>query len=193
MLTPEQDQYLRDHAGVLPGVDLLGGGPLGDRLWRSPAISVLAIDAPAVADAVNLLVPSARAKVSVRLAPGDDPASAMDALVAHLEAHAPWGVQLTITRGAAARPFHLDPTGPVYDAFRAGMRAAWGVDPIEMGMGGTVPFVAEFARTFPEATIVLTGVGDPSSRIHGPDESQDLRELERNVLAEAIALSLLAG
>jgi acetylornithine deacetylase/succinyl-diaminopimelate desuccinylase-like protein len=182
---------VRAHAGVVPGVQLLGAGTLGDRLWRGPAISVLAIDAPAVADAVNLLVPAARAKVSVRLAPGDDPARAMDALVAHIETHAPWGVHVNVTRGASAWPFELDPSGPAYDAFRAGMRAAWGADAAAVGVGGTVPFVAEFARTFPEATIVLTGVGEPSSRIHGPDESQDLRELERNALAEAIALTLL--
>jgi acetylornithine deacetylase/succinyl-diaminopimelate desuccinylase-like protein len=133
-----------------------------------------------------------RAKVSVRLAPGDEPPRAMDALVAHLEAHAPWGAHVTVTRGASPWPFEVNTAGPAFDAFRAGIRAAWGVEALEMGMGGTVPFVAEIAQAFPQATIVLTGVGDPTSRIHGPDESQDLRELERSVLAEAIALSHLA-
>ncbi|MSP23166.1 MAG: dipeptidase [Dehalococcoidia bacterium] len=182
---------VRANSGALPGVHLLGKGPLGDRLWRAPAISVLAIDAPAVADAVNLLVASARAKVSVRLAPGDEPARAMDALIGHLEAHAPWGAQVTVTRGASAWPFEVNTAGAACDAFREGMRTAWGVEALEMGMGGTVPFVAEIAQAFPQATVVLTGVGDPTSRIHGPDESQDLRELERNVLAEAIALARL--
>jgi cysteinylglycine-S-conjugate dipeptidase len=183
---------VRAHAGMLPGVQLIGSGTLGDRLWRQPSISVLAIDAPAVADAVNLLVAAARAKISVRLAPGDEPPRAMEALVRHLEAHAPWGAHVTVTRGAQPWPFEVDTTGPAFEAFREGMRAAWGVEPLDMGMGGTVPFVAEIAQAFPEATLVLIGVGDPTGRIHGPDESQDLRELERNVLAEAIALSRLA-
>ena len=183
---------LRSHAGALPGVHLLGEGPLSNRLWRTPAIAVLAIDAPSVADAVNLLVASGRAKVSVRLAPGDEPARAMDALVAHLETHAPWGAQVTVTRGAHAWPFEVNTAGPAFDAFREGIRAAWGVEALEMGMGGTVPFVAEIAQAFPQATVVLTGVGDPTSHAHGPDESQDLRELERNVLAEVIALTRLA-
>ena len=97
------------------------------------------------------------------------------------------------SRRASARPFALTASGPVYDAFREGLRIAWGRDAIEIGVGGTVPLVAEFAEAFPNATIVMAGVGDPSSHIHGPDESQDLGELERNVLAEAIALALLGS
>ncbi len=189
--TSPTEAEVRAHAGLLDGVQLLGQGTVADRLWYAPAISVLAIDAPPVVEAINQLIPVARAKVGVRLAPGDDPARAMDALVAHLEAHAPWGVRLAVTRGAAARPFALATTGPVYDAFRAGLRAAWGIDAVEIGVGGTVPLVAEFAEAYPAATIVMAGVGDPTSHIHGPDESQDLGEFERSVLAEVIALSLL--
>lgn len=187
---PTEDE-VRAHAGVIEGVQLLGEGTVADRLWYGPAISVLAIDAPSVAEAINQLIPVARAKVGVRLAPGDDPARAMDALVAHLESHVPWGARVSVTRGASARPFALTTDGRVYDAFRAGLRAAWDCDAIEIGVGGTVPLVAEFAETYPNATIVMAGVGDPTSHIHGPDESQDLGELERNVLAEAIALRLL--
>lgn len=188
--TPTEEET-RAHAGVLPGVDFLGSGTVADRLWYGPAVSVLAIDAPSVANAINQLLPAARAKVSVRLAPGDDPGRAMDSLVAHLESNAPWGAHVEVTRGASARPFALATAGPVYDAFRSGLRAAWGTDAIEIGVGGTVPLVAEFADTYPNATIVMAGVGDPTSHIHGPDESQDLAEFERNVLAEAIALALL--
>ena len=185
------DAELREQAGVLPGVELLGSGYLTSRLWTHPAVSVLGIDAPSVSDSINQLVPVARAKVSVRLAPGDEPARAMDALVSHLEARAPWGTRVTVAPGAAAAPFRLDATGPAYDAFRVGTRAAWGRDPVEIGIGGSIPFVAEIAAAFPAASIILTGVGEPSSRIHGPNESQDLRELERNVAAEAIAIELL--
>ena len=186
---------VRSHAGVLEGVLMLGEateGSVADRLWYGPAVSVLAIDAPPVAEAINQLIPVARAKVGVRLAPGDDPARAMDALVAHLEQHVPWGATIVVIRGASARPFSLSTDGPVYDAFRGALREAWGVDALEIGVGGTVPLVAEFADTFPAATIVMAGVGDPTSHIHGPDESLDLREFERNVLAEVLALEALA-
>ena len=124
--------------------------------------------------------------------PGDDPARAMDALADHLEAHSPWGAQITVARGATGDAFALDTTGPAYDAFRAGFAAAWGADTIDIGVGGSIPFVAAFSEQYPDAAILLTGVGDHLSRAHGPNESQDLDELRRGALAEAIALRLLA-
>jgi acetylornithine deacetylase/succinyl-diaminopimelate desuccinylase-like protein len=127
----------------------------------------------------------------MRLAPGDDPAHAMDALVAHLEHHTPWGASVTVTRGARGDAFALDTTGPAYDAFREAFQVAWGVETLDIGVGGSIPFVAAFSEQYPEATILLTGVADHLSRAHGPNESQDLEELRKGALAEAIALRLL--
>ena len=186
------DASLRGEAGVVDGVELIGRGSLTSRMWMQPAISIVGVDAPAVSEAINQLVPVARAKVSMRLAPGDDPVRAMDALVSHLESHAPWGARVTVTRGASGDAFALDTTGPAYDAFRAGFTAAWGADTIDIGVGGSIPFVAAFSEQYPEASILLTGVADHLSRPHGPNESQDLDELRRGALAEAIALRLLA-
>ncbi|PKN79115.1 MAG: dipeptidase [Chloroflexi bacterium HGW-Chloroflexi-9] len=184
---------LRSSAGVIDGVSLIGEGPLAARLWREPAVSILAIDAPRLSEAINQLVPVATAKVSLRLAPGQAPALAMDALVAHLEGHAPWGAQVTVTRGSSSEPFMMAAGGPAYEAFRAGLHEAWGTEPAEIGVGGSIPLVAELSRAYPSAEILLTGVGEPTSAIHGPNESQDLGELRRACLAEVIALSRLAG
>ncbi len=184
---------LREQAGALPRTRLVGTGSVTARTWTMPAVSVLAIDAPPVHEAINQLLPSARAKVSMRLAPGDDPKRALDALAAHLEANVPWGAEVTVTPGAAGHPIALDATGPAYDAFREAFGIAWGVDTMEIGVGGSIPFVAEFQVAYPDAAILLTGVADPTSRAHGPDESLDLSEFRRGILAEAIALRLLAG
>jgi len=192
LLDMSEDE-LRANAGVLEGTVLIGTGPLTSRMWARPACSVLAIDAPPVAKAINQLVPAARAKVSLRIAPGDDPARAMDALVAHLESHAPWGAWVSVTRGTAADAIALDAVGPAHDAFREGLAAAWGREPVHIGVGGSIPIVAAFREAFPEAAILLTGVSDPASRPHGPDESLDLGELQKGILAEAIALRLLAS
>jgi acetylornithine deacetylase/succinyl-diaminopimelate desuccinylase-like protein len=182
---------VREQARVRPGVELFGDDDLTTRTWRAPAVSILGIDAPSIAEAINQIVPVARAKVSLRIAPGEDVTRAMTALVAHLEAHAPWGAEVTVTPGSSADAFEGDTAGPVYDRFRTAIAEAWGRPPLDIGVGGTIPLVPGFARAFPEATIVITGVGEPLSRMHGPDESQDLRELRRNVLAEARALELL--
>ena len=185
---------LREQAGALDGVELIGAGNLTSRLWTQPAISVLAIDAPRTEEAINQLIPVARAKVSVRIAPGDDPDRAMDALVAHLQANVPWGARLRITRGdGAAPPVALASGGAAYRAFHAALAEAWGRPAVEIGIGGSIPFVSAFSQRFPAASVLLTGVGDPLTRAHGPNESQDLNELRRGCLEEAIALRLLAS
>ena len=187
------EEELRVQAGALPGTELIGAGTLTERMWTRPACSVLAIDAPPVSEAINQLLPSARAKVSVRIPPGTDPAVALDALEAHLVANAPWGAEVGVTRGASGSPIALTTEGPAFDAWRAGFEAAWGVPSVEMGEGGSIPFVAEFQKAYPGAAILLTGVADPTSRPHGPDESLDLADFRNGILAEAIALRVLAG
>jgi len=182
----------RSQTGAVDSLEMIAQGSLTSRLWTMPAVSVLAIDAPSVDQAINALVPTARAKVSLRLAPGQDPAVAMDALIGHLEANVPWGAEVTLTRGASGRPFALTTEGPRFDTFRSAMREAWGTEPVNMGVGGSIPFVAAFSEAYPDATIVLTGVQEPESRIHAADESLDLEELRKAVLAEAIVLQELA-
>ncbi len=182
---------LRAQADPVDSVELIGTGSITSRLWTKPAISVLAIDAPPLSEAINQLVPVARAKVSLRVAPGDDPGRAMDALQAHLESNAEWGAAVTVTRGALGEAFALDTSGTAFDVFRHAFAEAWQAETQEMGVGGSIPFVADFADRYPDATILLTGVADPTSRAHGPNESQDLNELRNGILAEAIALRLL--
>jgi acetylornithine deacetylase/succinyl-diaminopimelate desuccinylase-like protein len=182
----------RQEAGVLDGVELLGAGGVAERVWARPSASVLAIDATRVADASNTLVPVARAKVSLRLAPGDDAARARRALARHLREHAPWGARVEVQEGELAQPFAVDSSGPVFDTARAALREAYGADPVEIGVGGTIPLVAEFAAAFPAAAALVTSAGmDPSSRAHGTDESLDLGEFERACLAEGLLLAAL--
>jgi len=187
------EDELRDQAETVPGVALIGSGSITSRLWTKPSISVLAVDAPPVSEAINQLVPVARAKVGMRIAPGDNPGRAMDALVDHLERNVEWGAEVTVTRGSSGEAFSLDTSDPAYDAFRTAFAAAWGTDAAEMGVGGSIPFVADFASRNPDAAIILTGVADPTSRAHGPNESVDLNEFRNAILAEAIALTLLGG
>jgi acetylornithine deacetylase/succinyl-diaminopimelate desuccinylase-like protein len=184
---------LREMVGAVPGLAALGDGPLTSRMWTRPALSVLAVDAPSVAEASNTLVPVARAKVSLRLAPGQDPQQAEDALVKHLESSVPWGAQVRVERGAVAHPFSVDSQGPASEAIRRAFREAWGKEPVDTGQGGTIPFVKEFSNAYPDADILLVGVADPGSRAHGVDESVDLGDLERGCVAEALFLSHLAN
>jgi len=189
----QSEQVLRQESSLLDGVQLIGTGSITERLWHKPAVSVLGIDCPDVQNASNTLIPVARAKVSLRLAPGQDPEAGMQALMNHLRTHAPWGAQVTVTRGELGAPFAINAVGPVYEAARAAFREAWGgTAPVDIGVGGSIPFIAAFAEAFPNAAILVTGVEDPDSRAHGANESLHLGEFARVCLAEALLLSKLA-
>ncbi len=186
------EDRLRAESSVLESVRLTGSGSLVDRLWTRPSIAVLGIDAPSVAEASNTLVPVARAKVSLRVAPGDDATKASVALKEHLESHASWGAQVTVTEGQTGQPCSVNARGAGYEAARSAFATAWGVEPIDMGMGGSIPFIAEFQQTFPQASILVTGVEDPDTRAHGIDEGLHLAEFAKVCLAEALLLQNLA-
>jgi cysteinylglycine-S-conjugate dipeptidase len=184
----------RHEAGLLDSVRLIGGGSITDRIWTKPSISILGIDAPRTSEAPNALVPSAKAKISVRLAPGDDPKSAYAAIRSHLEKYVAWGARIEVTLEADGAPCVIDATGPAYDAARAAFREAWdGVAPVDMGVGGSIPFIATFQELFPGAAILVTGVEDPYSGAHAPNESLHLGEFARVCLAEALLLRNVAA
>ena len=185
------EDRLRADAGVLEGVRLLGSGSLTSRLWAAPALSVVAVDAPRVADSGLALAPSARARLALRVAPGDDAKAARDAVVAHLHAHVPWGAELTVMPGAAVPPFSADTSGPAYDVARGAFTDAWGTPPVEIGVGGSIGFVSRFAEAFPAAEVLVTGVEDPDTRAHAANESLHLADFEKACLAEALLLHRL--
>jgi len=186
------EEELRGWAGVRPGVKLIGDGTLTSRMWMRPAISVLGIDAPRTQEASNQLVPFARAKVSMRIPPGQDPEKARDALIHHLESSVPWGAELTVVPEGIGAPYRLEAEGPAYEALRRAFGEAFGVAPVDMGAGGSIPFLAAFAATFPNAALLLTGAADPGSAPHSENESLSLADFERSCLSEALFLGYLA-
>jgi acetylornithine deacetylase/succinyl-diaminopimelate desuccinylase-like protein len=185
---PEQ---VREETSLFDGVREIGSGSVTLRLWAKPAITVIGIDATPIAQSSNTLIPRARAKISMRIAPGGHATAHLDALTRHLESHAPWGARVTVTPGDIGQPYAINATGPVYDAVRGAFREAWGTDPVDLGQGGSIPFIATFAEAFPEAKILVTGVEDPATQAHSVNESLDLGVLERAATAEALLLAKL--
>ena len=183
---------LRAESSIRAGVELIGSGSVVERIWTKPAIAITGLDAPASAHASNTLLPSARAKISVRIAPGDNTESAYAAINAHLQRHAPWGAEVTVSDPDLGEPYAIDAQGPAYDAARSAFADAWdGTQPVDIGVGGSIPFIAEFAAAYPDAAILVTGVEDPDTRAHGANEGLHLAEFERVCLAEALLLERL--
>ena len=62
-----------------------------------------------------------------------------------------------------------------------------------MGVGGSIPFIAAFKEAFPDASVLVTGVEDPDTRAHGPNESLHLDDFASACLAEALFLERLGS
>ncbi|WP_157622572.1 dipeptidase [Nostocoides sp. Soil756] len=187
------EERLREESGLLDGVSTIGSGSLLSRIWTKSSATTIGIDAPSVATSSNTLVPSASAKVSIRLAPAEDDRHAFELVKAHLLEHAPWGAKVEVLLDDRGLGFAADAHGPVYDQARAAFADAWGVQPVDIGVGGSIPFVAAFAEQFPEAAILVTGVEDPDARAHGANESLHLGEFEKVCLAETLLLARLGA
>lgn len=188
---PEED--FRADASVLESVRLAGTGPLADRLWNRAALSIIGTDVPQIEVSSNTLQPVARAKFSLRLGAGMDPDAAQAALKRHLEAQEIFGAELIWEPGEKGQPFHTDTSAPAARAMLASLQDAWGVEPVETGIGGSIPFTADLQEVYPQATILVTGVEDPDSRAHSANESLHLGDFRHAVLAEALLLVRLGA
>ncbi|WP_326967697.1 dipeptidase [Arthrobacter sp. CG_A4] len=185
-----EEEYRAD-ASVLDGVRLAGTGSIASRLWTKPALSIIGFDAPAVDVASNTLLPWARAKFSMRLAPGQDPVEAMAAVRRHVEANAPFGARVVFTPGESGNSFRTDTSSTAAGAAMWALGEAWGVPAVEMGIGGSIPFIADLTELYPDVQILVTGVEDPDSRAHSANESLHLGDFRNAIVAEALLLARL--
>jgi acetylornithine deacetylase/succinyl-diaminopimelate desuccinylase-like protein len=171
----------------LEGVEQLGSGSLGERLVSSHSVTVLALDAVPVAEASNVLHARARAKLGIRIPPGDDPHEALGHVQAHLQRNVRHGMHLMLEPGHSGVGFRADVHSPVW---AEAARAAYGTDSVDVGAGGSIPFVAALAEAFPKAQILITAVQDSGSNAHSYDESLHVAGFEKACVAHAL---LLAG
>jgi acetylornithine deacetylase/succinyl-diaminopimelate desuccinylase-like protein len=184
---------LRAGADMLAGAQVVGSGSVGSRLWSHPSISAIGIDTTSIDGSSNVLLPVAKAKLSMRIVPGSDPKKELDALVRHLETHAPWGATVEVDRTKEAPPFRCETSGPGYAAARVAMEEAFGAPAGEAGSGGSIPLLRTLQEAAPGAEFILWGPEDVAkSRIHASDESVDPDEIERMIVAQIQLLENLA-
>ncbi|WP_125132298.1 dipeptidase [Microbacterium sp. 10M-3C3] len=190
--TPEYDEAkLREESGLLPGVSPIGRGTILSRLWNKPSITVIGMDVTPVDAASNTLRPETSVVLSMRVAPGQTARDAYAALEAHLRAHAPFGAELTFSDHDFGDPFLVDTSGWAVADVRAAFAEGYGVDSVDVGVGGSIPFIADLVREFPGAQILVTGVEDPNARAHSPNESLHLDTFRHALIAEALLLESL--
>jgi cysteinylglycine-S-conjugate dipeptidase len=186
---------LRAEAGALDDVAFTGDPDLSfhERVWFRPAITVIGVDVPKVREASNQLISEATAKVSIRLAPGQDPDRAARLVAEHLRGNVPWGLDVDTRPGASGTPWLTDPDGPAFEAALSALRSGFGTEPVLLGCGGTIPFVTPMADALGGVPCLLTAVEDPHSHAHGEDESLHLGDFHRACVSEALLFAELAA
>ena len=182
---------VRSDTSLVPGYRFAGTGSLASRLWTKPSATVIGFDAHPVDGSFNVIANEARFRLSVRTAPGQRPEEAQQAVADFLTAHAPFGAGVTVTPLDNGMGWAMDPDAEATEDALAAMREAFGVEPINKGEGGSIPFIPELQRIFPKAQVLVTGPEDPQSNAHSPNESVSLPGLKKNVVAEALLLAKL--
>lgn len=182
------EEQLRIDSGLLDGVSAIGTGSILDRIWTKPSITVIGIDAMSVAMSSNTLLPSVKAKISMRIAPGQEPKDALALLRAHLESHVPFGAKLSYGEVELGKPFEANAAGWAKKLAEASLSAAFGNESVDIGIGGSIPFIADLLEVFPSAQILVTGVEDADSRAHSPNESVHVDTLRGAMVAESLFL-----
>ncbi len=181
--------------GLRPGVALVGdpATTLHERLWLRPTVTVIGFDGHPVKGSSNQVLARAAARLSMRLGPGQDPEAFLSAVREHVARNVPWGLELRFTPLEAVPAWCTEPSGPAFDAARRALRAAYGAEPVLMGVGGSIPFVGPFADAFGGAPALLIGPDDPYGNAHGENESVDLADLQRFIRAEVLLLAELSA
>lgn len=188
-----EEADFRADANVVGGFQLAGTGSIADRLWRKPAISLIGMDITNVSLSSNTIIPMVRGKVSVRLAPGQDPTQAAKAMEDHFAKQDIFGAQITYKTTEVGPSFATDTSSPAAQAKMWALEQAWNVKPVEMGLGGSIPFIGDLQEVFPDAEILVTGIEDPDTRAHSANESLHIEDFYKATLSEALLLAHLAS
>ncbi|WP_295839989.1 dipeptidase [uncultured Microbacterium sp.] len=190
--TPAYDEAtLRAESGLLEGASPIGRDSILSRIWNKPSITITGWDATPVEAASNTLAPQTRVVISARVAPGQDVEEAFAAVEKHLRAHAPFGAQLEFSDVDCGDSFLVDTSGWAVEEARAAFADGYGVDSVDVGIGGSIPFISDLVREFPAAQILVTGVEDPHARAHSPNESLHLDTFRNALVSEALLLARL--
>jgi acetylornithine deacetylase/succinyl-diaminopimelate desuccinylase-like protein len=190
---PFDPEVYRSEAGMLEGVALRasGGADLYERLWWRPALSVVALEAMPLAEATNQLVAEARARVSVRVAPGQDAERVARCVVASIEQEPPAGVRVRCDVTAAVPGWKRGSETEVLEAACRALAEGYGVPATLIGCGATIPFVGPFGEVMGGIPELLLGLEDPPCNAHGENESLDLADFRKAAHASAHLLAEL--
>ena len=190
---PTSRELFHEQAGMLPGVELLGGdrNPW-ETNWRQPAISVNAFQASSRKDARNVINESAYARVGIRIVPDLDAKEVLAKLTEAIEKAVPWGMHVEVHPRSAGSWWYTDPTHPAFEAAMRALRAGYGREAVATGSGGSIGFVDPFSKELGGVPALLIGVEDPLTNAHSENESVSLSDLDKGIRSQIHLFAELA-
>jgi acetylornithine deacetylase/succinyl-diaminopimelate desuccinylase-like protein len=162
-----------------------------EKIWHRPSLAVTALEAMPLATAANQLIAEAKARIGVRLAPGQDADRATRLLVDFLASDPPHGVAVEVEADTAVTGWRTTPEGPAFDAARRALAAGFGRESVEIGCGGCIPFVGPFSSVLGGIPALLLGLEDPPCNAHGENESLNLDDFRKASRSSAHLLAEL--
>jgi len=182
---PFDDEHFRAETGA-PALGGEAGFSTLERLWMRPTCEINGLLSGYTGEGAKTVLPSkAMAKVSCRLVPDQDPLEIEQLMRAHVERFAPKGVTVTVTHLHGGRPWRANLEGPLFDAARRALAAAFGREPVITGEGGSIPVVGDFQRIL-GAPVLLMGFGLPGENAHAPNEWMSEENFTRGLRAVAM-------
>jgi acetylornithine deacetylase/succinyl-diaminopimelate desuccinylase-like protein len=180
----------------LIGVDVLPGEPgysVLERRWARPTLDVHGVMGGFTDAGSKTVIPArARAKVSMRLVPNQDPARVLDGLREAVQELATPGTRAGVTELNSALPVLIDATHPGIDAASKAFAAGYGKAPVLVREGASVPVTVDFQQVL-GTNLLVTGFGLPDDGLHSPNERMSLDQYHRGTETVIHLMNELAG
>jgi acetylornithine deacetylase/succinyl-diaminopimelate desuccinylase-like protein len=181
---PFDEETFRHETGA-PALNGEHGFTTLERIWARPTCEVNGLLSGYTGEGAKTVLPSvAMAKVSCRLVPDQNPTEIERLLTDHVHRVAPREVTVKVTHLHGGKPWRASLDGPLYDAARRALAAAFGREPVIVGEGGSIPVVGDFDRVL-EGPVLLMGFGLPGENAHAPNEWISEDNFERGMRAVA--------
>lgn len=178
------EKTFREQAGVLPDVSLFGKNEeLLLKIWREPSLVINTLEAGSRRNAGNVLLDSAWARIGIRTVPKMSAKKTSEQLTAKIKSLCPWGLSLTVTPGSTSDSWTTETGHPVFALYKKAMEHGYGRAAVEMGCGGSIPFVGEMTSALGNIPALLLPVEDPYTNAHGENESLHLGDFKKGIMS----------